>query len=567
MQIRRVEIKRFRGIKELTWNVNGPINCLIGPGDSTKSTVLSAIEYTLSSRWRIDINDSDFHNGNTDEPIVIVVTVGALPDGFKSDNKFGLYLRGWDGTTLHDEPEQADELVMSVQLMVDKSLEPKWSVINDRQMEGRTISASDRDTFGIVRIGDYLDRHLTWTTGSALARLTEKGDDLTLLLASIARLARSSIPSTNLPKFQSAATEVTTISKAMGVRPRESFQPHLDIKSVDVSAGALSLHDGDIPVRLAGMGTRRLITFAIQQKAVANGAIALIDEVETGLEPHRLRRLIRNLRKEFSAQGASSAGRGQLFATTHSPTVVDELPCTELRIVRNRGGNINIEQVDENAQKTVRRAPEVFLSNNIVVCEGVTEIGLCRALDIWWLEHDAYDPLALKGVSLADGNGKNSEQFVLAMAKIGYSVAFFGDSDRVLNPTQATLESAGATVILWGGNLCLEQRAMDDLPWAGVQELLLIAINQWRTEDKIRAATCGTLSLDKATLRPPISEWKDTPELRRALGLAAKGGAWFKDADLGEQFGQVVTKHLPSIPTTNLATTIVKLRTWIDSHG
>jgi predicted ATP-dependent endonuclease of OLD family len=45
MQIRNVQIQRFRGIKSLDWCVDGQIICLIGPGDSTKSTILSAIDY------------------------------------------------------------------------------------------------------------------------------------------------------------------------------------------------------------------------------------------------------------------------------------------------------------------------------------------------------------------------------------------------------------------------------------------------------------------------------------------------------------------------------------------
>jgi len=42
MQIRQVEIRHFRGIESLTWRPPGKFACLIGPGDSSKTTILDA---------------------------------------------------------------------------------------------------------------------------------------------------------------------------------------------------------------------------------------------------------------------------------------------------------------------------------------------------------------------------------------------------------------------------------------------------------------------------------------------------------------------------------------------
>jgi predicted ATP-dependent endonuclease of OLD family len=49
MQVKHLRIERFRGIRELDWSVGGGFICLIGPGDSTKSTILDAIDFALSS--------------------------------------------------------------------------------------------------------------------------------------------------------------------------------------------------------------------------------------------------------------------------------------------------------------------------------------------------------------------------------------------------------------------------------------------------------------------------------------------------------------------------------------
>jgi hypothetical protein len=45
-----VKIDNFRGIRKLRWAPNAKMNCLIGPGDSTKTTILDAIELALNPR-------------------------------------------------------------------------------------------------------------------------------------------------------------------------------------------------------------------------------------------------------------------------------------------------------------------------------------------------------------------------------------------------------------------------------------------------------------------------------------------------------------------------------------
>jgi len=63
--------------KSEKYAIGGGFVCLIGPGDSTKSTILDAIDFALSSRWKIDFDDSDFFNGDTSQETLITVTVGA----------------------------------------------------------------------------------------------------------------------------------------------------------------------------------------------------------------------------------------------------------------------------------------------------------------------------------------------------------------------------------------------------------------------------------------------------------------------------------------------------------
>ena len=48
MRIYQLEIKHFRGIQYGKFNFTTPLVCLVGHGDTTKSTILDAIEYVLS---------------------------------------------------------------------------------------------------------------------------------------------------------------------------------------------------------------------------------------------------------------------------------------------------------------------------------------------------------------------------------------------------------------------------------------------------------------------------------------------------------------------------------------
>lgn len=105
---------------------------MIGSGDSGKSTILDAIEAALSSRW-FAFTESDFLGCETSSSIIIEATVGELSRSLKSDERFGLYIRGWTRLgDLRDEPEDDDEPVLTVRLTVDATMEPVWELICER---------------------------------------------------------------------------------------------------------------------------------------------------------------------------------------------------------------------------------------------------------------------------------------------------------------------------------------------------------------------------------------------------------------------------------------------------
>jgi putative ATP-dependent endonuclease of the OLD family len=195
-RIRKIEIQNFRGIKQLVWLPSVGINCLIGPGDSGKSSILDAIDYCVGARRNMQFTDADFYGLDVEQPIRISVTIGELDDALKNMDVYGLYVRGFDALSgeIEDEPEKEAETVLTTRLTVAGALEPVWSLVSDRadaQGQSRTLNWGDRVRIAPTRIGVMADYHLGWGRGSVLNRISEERADTSAALAKAARDARA----------------------------------------------------------------------------------------------------------------------------------------------------------------------------------------------------------------------------------------------------------------------------------------------------------------------------------------------------------------------------------------
>lgn len=73
--IKHLHIQSFRSIRDFSWWPNSGLNCLIGPGDSGKSTILDAVDLVLGARRSYAFNDADFYQMDTAVPITIKIVV------------------------------------------------------------------------------------------------------------------------------------------------------------------------------------------------------------------------------------------------------------------------------------------------------------------------------------------------------------------------------------------------------------------------------------------------------------------------------------------------------------
>jgi energy-coupling factor transporter ATP-binding protein EcfA2 len=562
-------MRNFRGIRELDWPVpDRNVLCLIGRGDSTKSTILEALRRVLHPHWNLSFDDADFHLCDPANPITIEVVLGDLPDAFRDLEKYGHLLCGWNAEALArtDEPGDSLEDALRARLTVADDLEPSWSVIKNDEDEGVPFKATDRVKVAVSLIGAISDRHLTWSRGSILSQLTET-ENITSSLAGAARAAKAALEARrveDLSGFDEVAGTAETTARALGVNVAESYKAHLDTDAINVRMAGLALHDGDMPLRQLGLGSKRMLTIGLQKQALRSPHITLFDEVEVGLEPHRIARLLQHLKDDET---------GQYFLTTHSPVVLRELTVDDLHIVHCDGGRIDVVAVNKPAiadsiQGKIRSGAEAFLAPKIVVCEGATEVGFLRGLDDYWTASENKDSFAYRGVALFDAIGaSNIKEIAENLKALGYDVAVLADSDEPVQFSDVhaqELRNAGITVAKWDGALSIEERVFADLPWAGVLASFDAARAIWNDDARLldQVQTQFGQGFDRN-----FAAWADTPALRSALGRAAKASGWFKRQSWGREWAAAVSAHIgdETIRECDLVRRLTSLRGWIDN--
>ena len=557
MKIRHVSVKNFRGIRQLEWNVGSDVVCLIGPGDATKSTVLDAITYTLSPKRFLGLNDADFFAADTSEPIVIEVTVTHPPRHLLTETKYALLQRGWSAEHgLSDDPDPAGDAALTVRLTVDDALEPHWTVTKQVNDEGMVIGWKDRAALQLFRIDDNIDAHLAWGRGSALAALTADDDEIDSTLTAAHRDARNASFNAPHEKLDAAAEAAYEHAVALGIPSGPPFRPGLDARATS-GAASLALHQENIPLTYSGLGTKRLVALAVQRARISGSSVVLVDEVEHGLEPHRLLHLLQSLREAVAAEG--TLGLGQVILTTHSADAVAELKADELHVVRSRDGLTTIQRVPDalddadgiDPQALTRAGASALLARRVIVAEGRTEIGYVRAMASLWNSSRGI-PVAHRGTTIMDGGGSQAARRAIGLARLGYQTALFVDSDIPLNPQLTLASEAGVRVIQWAGSVSTEERIAHDIPDEALERLVRLAIELVEDQEAVLSAIGAQLPAWMCPLETPdvlswVSPAAPVDVIREAIGRAAKKKKWFKGIEQGQRLGGLVGELIPQM--------------------
>ena len=458
-RIRKIQIENFRGIRSLVWIPSSGVNCLIGQGDSGKSTILDALDMCLGFGRNRAFTDSDFYKCDPESPIRIDVTFGQLPSHLMDIESLRTFLRGFncsDGE-IDDEPGVGLETALTMSLTVGPELDPIWTLFSDRaNAQGAThgLTVDQRQLIAPTRLDASTDRHLSWGRGSIMTRLVPNMSDAQAMLIRVARAARDQFGSHVEGDTQLALDLVFNTATRLGVPIGDAVQLMLNANAVSIQGGSLALHDeAGVPLAQLGVGSKRILIAGLLNEGSAASRIVLVDEIEHGLEPHRIIRFLHSL-------GAKDPSHPfQVICATHSQVALQELDASQLYLLRAHRDRHTVQCVGDvsDSQGAVRHSPHAFLAPTVLVCEGPSEIGFIRGLDQHFIESNSLNSVFAKGLALANGEGVNKVHTrAQPLADLGYRVGIFCDSDAAPDQAAASLFNSSG-----GGDLQLARKACD----------------------------------------------------------------------------------------------------------
>ena len=541
-KIHQLKIHHFRGIEQFE-QCFGDTNLivLIGRGDSGKSTILKAISLVLSPAWNNTFADTDFYNLDTTKPIEIEVSLRCVPDKLLSDAKYGLYKRLLVNGEIIDEisksgeePFAQEEDILTIKLVVDDTLQPKWYVDREQDIE---ISHRDRALLDMFMIADYADNHFSYNKLSPLYALLKKGldapDTIEKKLVAVVRQAYQSIASNvSFQEFEKVATEIKQEALNLGIE-FDDLKTSLEYKGNAYTESNITLHDGqNRPLGMYGKGSKRLLSMAIQLALAKTGGIVLIDEIEQGLEPDRIRTIINKL---------SQVAPGQVIITTHSRDVVVESKSETIYLMSKEANSLY--QFESELQGLLRSQPEAFFARRVILCEGATEYGIIRALD-HYLQREGKLGLSARSIAVVDSKGgDNFYRYAIWLSTKGFDVITFNDDDNksILSSKEEAI-SAGVRMAICDAGNALEQQLFNDASWSIIIELVYLA-KDILSEEAIVSCLDGIQSI--SDLNSLIDERQ--LDIRQKLGTQSKKKGWYKNVTDGESLGELLFSNMENI--------------------
>lgn len=569
MRLTNLEIKNFRGIKHANvfFPQNSRIVCLIGAGDSGKSTLLSAIEWVLWPTWNLNATDMDFYNCDTTQSIVITASIAEMPDNLLTEDKFGLYLRNEERRIIggNDEPKDDGTNVLTIRLTVNEDLEPKWEVITDRT-EPKTIGHKDRRLLAFGAVGFDQDKDFQWGRYSVLQKYADSRD---ALHNAFTQAMRSAVENTNLEALDQMAPTLKKVGQEYGVGFTGEIHNRIIMQSGSYST-TVGVFDDKVPFAQRGLGSRRLLSIGMNINAYSNGTLVLVDEVETGLEPYRISALVNQFRSQFKESG-------QLIITTHSASVLCECTVDEVATCTNNNGELSVnyfgsdETIKDEIQAQLRGNPDAFLCKRVIACEGKTEVGMLRALDKYRRNH-GQACLAHYGVGMIPGGG-GDKFFKLAklLHNCGYDVSILMDSDISEEETEKTeCRNLGIPVFDWEQGHAIEEELFKNVSLECINAMLALAIDEKSFDHvsvKLKNAFAGeNLPFDINSEMETITALEGINEEERLkIGTVAKqkNCEWYKNTSLGEAIGDEVFREFETLENCRFKEQMFALQKWV----
>jgi hypothetical protein len=561
MEIRKIVISNFRGIKHLDWVIPSGKNktCLIGPGDTGKTTVLDAISFALCDKWNLSFSDSDFWMCDPETTIEIEVVVTNIIPILDFDTDMLLSGIGEDGE-LRRDPDDLLEACLIIRFTVNSSLEPVWEIRKEGTDECREFGLSKRRKLSAFRVDDRIDHVISLAKNAPAGRTIRSESEFGKMLTAFRRGGSEAIRELPTPETDEKIAELERSIAGF----EAGRHPNLKIgsnHSTSISS-PLSLYNEEVPISCEGTGSKRLFCIAVQCSSAESKPVLLIDEIETGLEPHRLVAL-------FDALDSFDP-KPQVFCTSHSPIAIEQLDTAQIAVMRNESGNAYIEYLDDDMVSIQRSTPSAFLAREILVCEGRTEYGVALELSKLWdaeRRNESKISSVNRGVVIAEGAG-DSQAILRAKSffKAGYKVSLLLDNDNAeIEEQLEQVQTDGVYVVRCDVGHSVEAEFVCALNSAQAIDTFISQILSVATKPKecitsrleasgVPAAdfaeNIGDWSYNKPDRLSKLSDAIKKAELLKNLSFAREHGKWiYKNLALFNNESHFIRDYLPMLKT------------------
>lgn len=539
MQIRKLKITRYRGLSEYEWQPIGGLNCLVGPADSGKSTLLNAISLLLTPTPSPAISEFDYYQRDISAGFEIEAVIAGVPPEILGRIPM---VRGWkDGEVLPLPDENGAEPVLVVRVSGTSDLEVSHQVVPSSGEPGPfSTGIRQRLPFARVNASEYYLREFRLGRGSLLDKTIE-GSSLRGLVPGLINQAGIDLPADVAKRLEDLKAEFLRagIAKELSLGVIAPYGYSL--------TGMIGLLSGDeqatgIPVALAGSGTRQRALFELAALLVEEMPIIVVDEPECGLEPYRQRALIARIRKMIS-------DGGQAFITTHSTATLSAMTNKEVcRLPAGGAGPLSL--ANDDLERLFKGAPDIFLSPLPVLVEGVTEVGFLSVILGAKASSEERD-LDSMGVRLARGHGQPQilDQ-ARALSDAGISFGLFVDDEQEFSGKRKALRENPLCVLG-----CWDEEQVQNVEEAisrfctrhQVAQIVDLAARQLERSVGDLLRQIGERLGDPGA-KPLEQLWADHGEsaVRQALADAMNKKKWFKTRDRAEGLAQLlVTTGIP----------------------
>lgn len=371
MRIRRVDIRGFRGVRELSL-APGPRTVILGPNNAGKSTILEALDLLLHSgrgRSRPQPSEIDYFGRDPSRGFQVEAVLGDLPDVLMPEVR--RYLEGWKAASEQLVPEvEGDGIEPVIRVRVRGT--PEFDVIHEfakDEAEGVRFHLGLRAQVAWVFDGRTREPgyQLAFYQGGLLDRLFADIDLDPAAEALRTALGQGAGAVNTESGVRGKLDMLATDLHALGLlRPGES--PQFEVGAVSVrellQSLRLTLPGGTVQIPLArqGRGAQRLLLMAVLLRlaqAAKRPVIGGFEEPEEALEPIRQSQIAHIL-----SQIADSGG--QIFVVTHSPEVARSFAIDDVLLLDERAGGAGARPLRKALSEPVRQKYERWLDGAVV---------------------------------------------------------------------------------------------------------------------------------------------------------------------------------------------------------